>query len=70
MLKRLDLHYECLAPEYFDDDQVVSSPADMWALGVLLYQWVHGYMPFKNKDQCLFKTIKNIVEESPLIQCD
>lgn len=47
ILKRLDINYEYLAPEYFDDQKEINEKSDIWALGIILYQWLHGYMPFK-----------------------
>lgn len=71
MLKRLDVNYEYLAPEYFDGSQQISAKADLWAMGVLLYQWVHGAMPFKEKkEHNLFQTMRNIVEQPVPLDLD
>ena len=55
--------YEYMAPEIVKD-QPYSFPIDIWALGILLYELVHGYWPFrsiKNKDN-EDEIIQNIVK--------
>jgi serine/threonine protein kinase len=40
---------EYIAPEIFKGENY-SKPADIWSLGVLLFEMMHGYSPFKGKN--------------------
>lgn len=40
---------EYIAPEIFKGDQY-NKPADIWSLGILIYEMMHGYSPFKGKN--------------------
>jgi serine/threonine protein kinase len=40
---------EYIAPEIFKGEQY-NKPADVWSLGILIYEMLHGYSPFKGKN--------------------
>lgn len=41
--------YEYMAPEIVSD-QAYNYTIDIWSLGILLYEMLHGYAPFKGKE--------------------
>lgn len=45
--------YEYLAPEQFDDNNVINEQTDIWAYGVLLYRIWAGRLPFGEKSASL-----------------
>ena len=52
--------YEYMAPEIVEDRPYDKS-IDVWSLGILLYEILHGYSPFRADDQDNYKAIfKNI----------
>lgn len=51
--------YEYMAPEIVNDEQYDLS-IDIWSLGVLLYEMLHGYSPFKPSS---YKNQKNATRE-------
>ena len=52
--------YEYMAPEIVEDKPYDKS-IDVWSLGILLYEMLHGYSPFRADDQDNYKVIfKNI----------
>ena len=51
--------YEYMAPEIFESDDYNSS-IDVWSMGILLYEMIHGYSPFKGKSA--FKIFGNIIK--------
>jgi len=52
--------YEYMAPEIVEDRPYDKS-IDVWSLGILLYEMLHGYSPFRADDQDNYKAIfKNI----------
>lgn len=58
--------YEYMAPEIIKESPY-NSGIDVWSLGVLLYELIHGYSPFraknnKNNDQEYMEIFKNIVK--------
>lgn len=40
-----------MAPEVFQNQSYNGQQADLWALGVILYQMVVGRYPFPGKDE-------------------
>ena len=52
--------YEYMAPEIFENEEYDTS-VDIWSLGILLYEILHGSSPFVGKS--IFKIYKNIVKE-------
>ena len=57
--------YEYMAPEIINESPY-SSGIDIWSLGVLLYELIHGYSPFRakkvvNNDREYVEIFKNIV---------
>ena len=52
--------YEYMAPEIYENEKYNGS-VDVWSLGILLYEMIHGYSPFGSKS--IFKIYRNIVEE-------
>ena len=52
--------YEYMAPEIFESEKYDVS-VDVWSLGILLYECIHGKSPFSSKS--VFKIYRNIVEE-------
>ena len=58
--------YEYMAPEIINEDPYDSS-IDVWSLGVLLYELLHGYSPFRsekttNTEDEHLEIFKNIVK--------
>lgn len=52
--------YEYMAPEIFESEQYNDS-VDVWSLGILLYEMLHGSSPFVGKS--VFNIYKNILKE-------
>lgn len=52
--------YEYMAPEIFENEEYNGS-VDIWSLGVLLYELLHGKSPFVGNS--VFKIFKNILKE-------
>lgn len=52
--------YEYMAPEIFESEQYNGS-VDIWSLGILLYELLHGRSPFAGES--VFKIFKNILKE-------
>ena len=48
-----------MAPEIYETEQY-DEKVDIWGLGILLYEMIHGNSPFVGK--CAFKIFRNIVE--------
>ena len=50
-----------MAPEIVQQQEYVSGPVDIWALGIILYYMVAGYFPFRKgkgkSDKEIFKKI-------------
>ena len=51
--------YEYMAPEIFEGDDYNHS-VDVWALGILLYELLHGHSPYSSTS--VFKVYKNIIK--------
>jgi len=51
--------YEYMAPEIFESD-LYNASVDIWSMGILLYEIIHGYSPFKGKTA--FKIFSNIIK--------
>jgi serine/threonine protein kinase/Flp pilus assembly protein TadD len=51
-----------MAPEQFDEDKVVGRAADLWALGVVLYEMIAGRHPFDGKGM---GKVQAIINEKP-----
>lgn len=51
--------YEYMAPEIFEGDDY-DFAIDVWALGILLYELLHGHSPFSSTS--VFKVYKNIIK--------
>lgn len=45
------------APELFQDDSYIGTPVDVWALGILLFFMVSGYMPFRAQTVAALKKL-------------
>ncbi|XP_043091991.1 serine/threonine-protein kinase pim-2-like [Puntigrus tetrazona] len=43
----------CTPPEVMRDSTFHAGPAYVWAVGMMLFQILHGYLPFKSKDKIL-----------------
>jgi len=52
-----------VAPEQLENSKQVSSPADVWAIGVLLYEMLSGTLPFE--DRWVPKLLTRIAKETP-----
>lgn len=52
--------YEYMAPEIFESEEYNGS-VDIWSLGILLYEMLHGKSPFAGTS--VFKIFKNILKE-------
>ncbi len=52
--------YEYMAPEIFETENY-NSAVDVWSLGVLLYELIHGKSPFFGSS--IFNIYKNIIKE-------
>ena len=52
--------YEYMAPEIFENEKYNDS-VDVWSLGILLYEMLHGSSPFVGKS--VFNIYKNILKE-------
>lgn len=52
--------YEYMAPEIFENEEYNGS-VDIWSLGILLYEMLHGQSPFVGNS--VFKIFKNILKE-------
>ena len=50
-----------MAPEIYENERYNCS-VDIWSIGILLYEMIHGKSPFKNSN--VFKIYKNIVEDA------
>ena len=48
-----------MAPEIYENEKYNGS-VDVWSLGILLYEMIHGYSPFGSKS--IFKIYRNIVD--------
>lgn len=49
-----------IAPEYLNNGQI-SFGTDLWALGIILYELLHGYAPFNDRTEYLiFKRITEL----------
>lgn len=53
--------YEYMAPEIFESEEY-STSVDIWALGILLYEMLHGNSPYAGKS--MFHIYKNIIKNS------
>ena len=51
--------FEYMAPEMLNEE-THNYQIDVWSLGILLYELVHGYAPFRGKNQM---TVKNNISE-------
>lgn len=49
---------DALAPEMFDFTRPIDRRVDIWALGVMTYELLHGYPPFFHPDRQ--KTLERI----------
>ena len=47
-----------MAPEIYENEEY-NVAVDIWSLGILLYEMIHGYSPFSSKS--VFKIYRNIV---------
>ena len=56
---------EFLAPERLKPDAKVGPPADIWALGVTLFQALEGYSPFRATPSRLASILLAIAQETP-----
>jgi len=66
--------YEYMAPEIINESPY-STGIDVWSLGVLLYELIHGYSPFrakvnKNTEQEYIEIFRNIVKYNLKIEKD
>jgi len=64
--------YEYMAPEIINESPYNTS-IDVWSLGILLYELIHGYSPFraranKNTDQEYIEIFRNIVKHNLKIE--
>lgn len=55
---------EYMAPEIVNNEKY-DSAVDTWSLGILLYELIHGYSPFRGKD--MSQVMKNIKEHKLVI---
>jgi len=51
-----------MAPELFDEEPKYSKPADIWSVGVLLYELCTLMMPFPSE--------KALIKEKPFVPID
>lgn len=51
------VHYMC--PELFDDQPLQSAQADIWAVGVLLYQLLSGRLPFPGHPNAMAVVVRS-----------
>lgn len=42
-----------MSPEIVSKEDYYGKPADIWALGILLFVMLHGYYPFKGELFCI-----------------
>jgi serine/threonine protein kinase len=52
-------------PEWWLNRYILGVPSTSWALGIILYQMVSGYLPFTNKEESVFNRLRFITEVSP-----
>ena len=53
--------YEYMAPEIFETENY-NGAVDVWSLGILLYELIHGISPFAGTS--IFHIYKNIIKEN------
>ncbi|XP_043091985.1 LOW QUALITY PROTEIN: serine/threonine-protein kinase pim-3-like [Puntigrus tetrazona] len=60
----------CTPPEVMRDSTFHAGPAYVWAVGMILFRILHGYLPFKSKDKILCNCTPVIRTLSPDLVCE